>query len=60
MSNKDTQFDSVMDEINSARNMVEREMLLQKYGLVDPKLMHGELEYWEIVELAKGFGGFND
>lgn len=32
----------MMEEINSARNSIEKDQLLQKYGLIDPKLTEYE------------------
>jgi hypothetical protein len=35
---RDTGYDAALDEINSARNAVEKDMLLQKHGFIPPKL----------------------
>jgi hypothetical protein len=31
-------YDLAVEEIKEAKNPVEKEMLLQKYGMIDPKL----------------------
>ena len=32
-----------VEEIKEAKNPVEKEMLLQKYGMIEPKLTQGEV-----------------
>lgn len=39
---KETKYDSMMDEINDAKNPVQKDMLLQKYGLIAAKLTPAE------------------
>ena len=35
-------YDLTVEEIKEAKNPVEKEMLLQKYGMIDPKLTPAE------------------
>lgn len=34
----DVQFELAVEELKEAKNPLEKQMLLQKYGLIDPKL----------------------
>lgn len=57
---KQTQDEAMLEEISSARNLVEKDMLLQKYGLIAPKLTPFEkslvtkqaIIYYRIKEVA--------
>ena len=40
--NNDKQYDFMLEEIKEAKNPVHKEMLLQKYGLIAPKLTQAE------------------
>ena len=35
---KQEQYDIMLEEINSVTNPVHKDILLQKYGMIDPKL----------------------
>ena len=56
---KPESYDIMLDEINSASNPIEKEMLLQKYGMIPPKLTPFEksivtrkaIVYYRIKEL---------
>ena len=38
----ESKIDSMTEELNSVTNPVEKNMLLQKYGLIEPKLTQDE------------------
>lgn len=38
-------YDAMMEEIESTTNLIEKDMLLQKYGLIPPKLTQEERDW---------------
>ena len=47
-------YEVAVEEIASAKNQVEKEMLLQKYGIIEPRLTPQEQ-----ADIAFEVGGYN-
>jgi hypothetical protein len=52
----DNSYDIAVEELKEATNPVEKQMLLQKYGLIEPKLTPEEKQ--EIQNEEKGFAHY--
>ena len=50
-------YDLAVEEIKEAKNPVEKEMLLQKYGMIEPKLTQGEVIAIKTEEILEALGG---